>query len=60
MDLFGCKRRDAVALLFAHWKKERYQARGFFAFVRHGIFPSDGLYEVFAFPRPKRHGDFIT
>lgn len=31
--MFGSSRRDAVALLFALWKKERYEAKGFRAFV---------------------------
>jgi hypothetical protein len=60
MDIFGCKRRDAVSLLFAHWKKERYEAKGYVAFIHNGVFPSDGLYEVYIFPNRKRHGDFIT
>ena len=53
-------RRDAVALLFALWKKERYEAKGFRAFVHHGIFPSDGRWEVYTFPKggtcPKCNG----
>lgn len=58
--MFGCRRQDAVALLFALWKKERYEARGFRAFVHHGIFASDKAWEVYVFPKsrtcPTCHG----
>lgn len=49
-----------VALLYAQWKLERYKAKGFDGFIHHGIFPADGLWEVYIFPKTKRHGDFIT
>lgn len=53
-------RRDAVALLFALWKKERYESRGFRAFVHPGIFPSDDAWEVYVLPKvrqcPTCHG----
>lgn len=52
--MFGCKRRDAVSLLFALCKKEGYEAEGYHAFVHYGIFSDDGAYEVYAFPKPKR------
>ena len=49
-----------MALLFALWKKERYEAKGLQAFVHHGIFPSDGPWEVYVFPKrracPACHG----
>ena len=60
MKPFACKRRDAVSLLFAQRKKEQYEAEGRLAFIHNGVFPSDGLYEVYAFPKIKRHRDFIT
>ena len=50
-NLLARGRRDAVALLFALWKKERYEAKGFRAFVHCGVFPNDGLWEVYVFPK---------
>lgn len=49
--MFGSRRRNAVALLYALRKKERYEAKGFHAFVHNGVFPSDGLWEVYVFPK---------
>lgn len=57
--MFGSSRRDAVSLLFALWKKERYEAKGFHAMVHHGIFPNDKPWEVYVWtPRqcPTCHG----
>lgn len=54
-------RRDAISLLFAQRKKEQYETKGFIAFISHGIFPTDDLYEVYILGRKKkRHGDFVT
>jgi hypothetical protein len=58
--MFGFGRRDAVSLLFALWKKERYEAKGFRAFVHHGVFPNDRAWEVYVIPKhrpcPTCHG----
>lgn len=51
---------DAIAHLYALRKKEQYEAKGFRAFVHGGIFPSDGTWEVYVFPKKKNHGDYIT
>ncbi len=53
-------RRRAIALLFAQYKKERYEKKGKIAFIVEGFFPSDDLYEVYAITKPKSHCDFIT
>jgi hypothetical protein len=60
MQLISWGRGDAVALLYALWKKERYEAKGFRAFVHHGVFPNDAPWEVYVFPKarscPTCHG----
>lgn len=54
MRLFSWGRRDAVSLLFALWKKERYEAAGYVAFVHHGIFANDNPWEVHVIPKGRQ------
>lgn len=52
--------RDTVSLLFALWKKERYEAQGYRAFVHRGVFANDNPWEVYVLPKnrscPTCHG----
>lgn len=45
------RKRGAIELLFAQYKKEQWEAKGYDAFIHPGIFPTDKLYEVYAYPK---------
>jgi hypothetical protein len=53
IELIPRGRGDAISLLFALRKKERYEAKGFIAFVHHGVFMNDERWEVYVMPKAR-------